>query len=100
MKMIYCQNCRKETGHKRCLGWGTFFAACITFGFWLLIVPFYPLRCIICGADNVEPSNRSGNRNYLFQEKKWYKTWWGIALIILGFIIFSQIAKYLGVQPK
>lgn len=46
----YCPSCHRETGHKRALGWGTFFAAILTWGFWLLILPFYPKRCIVCGT--------------------------------------------------
>lgn len=37
------------TGHKRALGWGTFFAAVLTGGIWLLAIPFYQKRCVICG---------------------------------------------------
>jgi hypothetical protein len=51
MEAEYCHACRRVTGHKRALGWGTFFAVCVTFGFWLLLIPFYPLRCVMCGAD-------------------------------------------------
>lgn len=51
MKDAYCNNCRKMTGHKRTLGWGTFFGGIFTGGFSLLIIPFYPKRCIICGME-------------------------------------------------
>jgi hypothetical protein len=39
------------------LGWGTFFAALLTFGFSLLLIPFYPKRYIICGGEklNIHP---------------------------------------------
>jgi len=49
MKMIYCRNCGKSTGHKRALGFGTLFMVLLTGGLWLIAIPFYPLRCIICG---------------------------------------------------
>lgn len=51
MEYSYCPNCKKETGHKRALGWGTFFGAIFTFGFSLFLIPFYPIRCIICGSE-------------------------------------------------
>jgi len=49
MEYLYCPNCCKMTGHKRALGWGTFFAGVFTFGVSTLAIPFYPKRCIICG---------------------------------------------------
>ena len=45
-----CVNCNRFTGFKRALGFGTFFMVLITFGFWLLVIPFYPVRCSICGS--------------------------------------------------
>jgi TPR repeat protein len=44
MRMMNCPNCGRLTGLKRLLGFGTFFMALLTFGFWLLAIPFYPLR--------------------------------------------------------
>jgi Sel1 repeat len=44
MQMMNCPNCVRLTGFKRSLGFGTFFMALFTFGFWLLAIPFYPLR--------------------------------------------------------
>lgn len=44
-----CDNCGKPTGHRRAFGWGTFFAVVLTVGLWLVALPFYPPRCIICG---------------------------------------------------
>jgi hypothetical protein len=49
MQMIQCPNCGKLTGFKRALGFGTFFMVLITLGLWLLVIPFYPARCINCG---------------------------------------------------
>ena len=53
MEMLYCKNCEQVVGHKRSLGIGTFFAVLVTGGLWLLAIPSYPLRCIVCGL----PSN-------------------------------------------
>lgn len=49
MKTYFCSSCKRETGFKRALGWGTFFACILTGGLWLLTIPFYPKRCIVCG---------------------------------------------------
>jgi hypothetical protein len=49
MKVGYCPNCEKETGYQRKLGFGTLFAVILTGGLWLLVLPFYPKRCSICG---------------------------------------------------
>ncbi len=85
MDFNYCPNCRKDTGRKRALGWGTFFAVILTSGFWLLAIPFYPKRCIVCGHGD-EPSSISkvSNSSYLpSNEKKWYKRWWAIIIFII-----------------
>jgi hypothetical protein len=49
MQMLHCPNCGKLSGFKRALGFGTFFMVLLTFGLWLLVIPFYPARCINCG---------------------------------------------------
>ncbi len=50
MKRQPCETCKTPRPFKRALGWGTFFAVLLTGGFWLLLVPFYRLRCATCGA--------------------------------------------------
>jgi len=47
----HCPNCAKKTGHKRAFGAGTVIGFFFTLGLWLLVMPFYPLRCTICGMD-------------------------------------------------
>lgn len=49
MRYLYCDNCGRKSGYKRQFGWGTFFAVVVTMGFWILALPFYPLRCMNCG---------------------------------------------------
>jgi hypothetical protein len=56
MKMLYCNNCKKNTGHKRAIGVGTLLGGIATFGVSLAAVPFYPLRCVICGAEDKSAS--------------------------------------------
>jgi hypothetical protein len=50
MYTAYCPNCKKETGYKRSLGFGTLFAVMLTGGLWLIAILFYPTRCSVCGG--------------------------------------------------
>ena len=66
MEYSYCSNCKKNTGRKRALGWGTFFAALITGGLWVLAIPFYPKRCIVCGnakREEIAGPDRIGSKD-------------------------------------
>ena len=45
-----CEVCKKVTLRRRRLGFGTLFAVLVTGGFWLLAIPFYPKRCVVCGS--------------------------------------------------
>ena len=77
MKMIHCSNCGNLTGHKRNLGIGTLIMVLITSGLWLLTIPFYPIRCIVCGnkAQGIIGVMRSdgGFRIRLFQYRECYR---------------------------
>ena len=59
MEYLYCTNCRKMTGHKRALGWGTLFGAAFTFGASTAAIPFYPKRCIVCGRKSTDEDSKS-----------------------------------------
>ncbi len=50
MQTLHCPSCGRNTGFKRSLGFGTFFAVILTFGLWLFIIPLYPARCVVCGT--------------------------------------------------
>jgi hypothetical protein len=66
MEYSYCPNCKKMTGHKRALGWGTYFGAALTFGTSLGAVPFYPKRCIVCGnakREEIAGPDRIGSKD-------------------------------------
>ena len=65
MEMVFCPNCNKLTGHKRVIGFGTFFAVLLTAGFWLLALPFYPKRCITCGLTKTESVPWYGTRRVM-----------------------------------
>ena len=51
MEMLQCSNCNKLTGFKRHLGLGTIIGILLTCGLWVLAIPFYPKRCIVCGSE-------------------------------------------------
>jgi len=58
MEYSYCPNCGKMTGHKRALGWGTFFGGLFTLGASTFAIPFYPIRCIVCGRKSSGKESR------------------------------------------
>jgi hypothetical protein len=55
MEMYLCRNCNKMTGHKRALGMGTLLGVLFTGSLWLVAIPFYPKRCIVCGLGPYDP---------------------------------------------
>ena len=118
MEMIHCPNCDRRTGHKRAFGWGTFFAAVITAGLWIFVLPFYPMRCIVCGerkrffatvrprATNIETRpaewssrNKDEQENIYPQNirpQRWYKKGWVILLIFLAVIVTLNLLGHFG----
>ena len=93
MRFHHCSNCNKKTGHKRALGWGTFFAVLITAGLWLLIIPLYPKRCIICGY-NLSSSRTESVIKWVDQHKKGSRelsvsstTFWALVLIFIALLL-------------
>jgi len=50
MKMQKCFNCQQIRGFSRKLGVGTIIMVVLTGGLWILLLPFYPKRCMNCGA--------------------------------------------------
>ena len=101
MKFYYCPHCGRETGHKRALGWGTFFAVLLTGGLWLLAIPFYPKRCIICGSkegpsDISEEESKSGT-----SKKKGISPWVLVFVIPLTIYLVSVFdEEYKTIQPQ
>ena len=55
MNMKRCPGCDRVTGHKRAIGVGSLLAVIVTGGLWLIALPFYSERCIICGNDREVP---------------------------------------------
>ncbi|MBI2411627.1 MAG: hypothetical protein HYV24_00245 [Deltaproteobacteria bacterium] len=77
MKNAFCSSCNRQTGFKRALGWGTFFACILTGGLWLLTIPFYPKRCVIC-------ANKTSKENKEKKEISFER----IGKVLIGFAIF------------
>jgi hypothetical protein len=50
MQMLHCPSCERNTGFKRSLGLMTLLAVLLSFGLWLLLIPLYPARCVVCGT--------------------------------------------------
>lgn len=55
MTMKRCPSCKRETGHRRAVGLLTIVGLVATAGLWLFALPFYPLRCQICGHSAGRP---------------------------------------------
>jgi hypothetical protein len=51
MKMGYCHWCQRNVGYKRAFGIGTLILVILTGGLWIIAMPFYPKRCIVCGNE-------------------------------------------------
>jgi len=81
MKVQYCGTCGRRTGHKRSVGIATFFMVLLTFGFWILLIPFYPTRCVVCGLTKYEATSGS--------LPKWQQ-------FIIVFLLLSFLLWYFG----
>jgi TonB family protein len=80
MQMLQCVNCAKLNGFKRSLGVGTVLMVLLTAGFWILAMPFYPKRCIVCGFDSDDrPSKR-----------------WNNAAVLAAILIFVGLVAWYG----
>lgn len=53
MHSKFCPICHERTPHKRQFGIGTLILFIVTCGFWLLAMPFYPVRCGRCGGGSL-----------------------------------------------
>jgi len=88
MEISFCQNCGKNTGHKRALGAGTILGAVVTGGVSLLGVPFYGKRCVICGltaeqAAQVTSKQSSGRVTAADEAQGWLVLFLVICLLML-----------------
>lgn len=79
--MIYCPNCERHRGFKRSLGFGTLFAVVLSCGLWLLAIPFYPARCVVCGL----------TRSRAFTDRLSMKQRTIILVCVMLFLIFCAI---------
>jgi len=51
MTTMYCKFCKCHVDTKRQIGLVSYLLVIVTFGFWFLIFPLYPKRCIVCKSD-------------------------------------------------
>ena len=92
MDSVHCSSCGRVTGHRKALGWGTFFAVLLTGGFWLLALPFYPNRCIICGE--LAQSQEKSRWQKVFESED-FRVRPGVLVICLGLIIGTVMVSLL-----
>lgn len=92
MDVLYCPNCQKKSGFKRALGVGTIIMIVLTCGFWLLLVPLYPARCINCGTtrgsamiQNTVTALSSTQENS--ESSSGWGTWVAV-IAIIGLVVF------------
>jgi hypothetical protein len=90
MKFAYCANCQAQRGFKRSLGVGTIIIIIITWGIWLFALPFYPVRCIVCGSP---PADKSSIPGYDADAAAARST--KIFFMLLGLIVFLAIASWI-----
>jgi hypothetical protein len=69
VKYLYCPNCGKMTGHKRVIGMGTLIGGVFTLGASLNAIPFYPIRCIVCGR-----KSESSDKEFKTEHTESYQT--------------------------
>jgi len=53
MAQKYCNLCQRDVEAKRQIGIGTLILTVITGGAWILLIPFYSIRCCICKSKNL-----------------------------------------------
>lgn len=51
--MKWCDLCKRNVEPKRKIGAGSLIAVLVTFGWWILAIPFYKKRCPICGGTHL-----------------------------------------------
>jgi hypothetical protein len=96
MIVTNCPSCQRVTGHKRALGWGTFFAVVLTGGLWLLALPLYKARCVICGTLPTEAGPRVVSEEARVAGARYSA---GVTLVVMG-ALFVGIILLVWLVPK
>ena len=87
MKRGYCVDCQGVRPFRRAFGWGTFFAVIFTAGFWMLALPFYPIRCPVCGGPWAAPTAAQVATARDKPARPWSRADWAIISVILAAIV-------------
>jgi hypothetical protein len=93
MRMYHCSNCNKLTGFKRSLGFGTFFAVLLTFGFWTFLIPLYPKRCMTCGLRYVDSASGAGSASGVRKSEWWHWVIAGLFLYCLFAVVYVRLTS-------
>lgn len=92
MLFTYCPNCKETRGFKRAIGIGTVIAIILTGGLWLLAIPFYPKRCIVCGLPHTVSKDYTESQKPILNsypaEPFYKKTWFWL---LIGFLLLAVI---------
>src|ERR1019366_842919 len=94
MHVTHCYVCNRPSGFARRLGWGTFFMVLITFGLWLVVIPFYPLRCATCGCTRGEAGpapGEPGKRGLTGGATPWELI---IVFIVVGTLVLAAVQHF------
>ena len=81
MSTMYCNLCKRPVEAKRNIGIGSLILIVLTFGVWLLAIPFYSKRCAICKSDSLSDSSHTAEGIALGVNPKKNGTNW---LLVLG----------------
>lgn len=87
MTFMHCDNCSKPTGFRRAFGMGTFLGVVFTGGLLFLCLPFYPKRCVVCGASESD-LRRLRPRNTFAQTKADAKE----TAVRIGYVLLALVA--------
>lgn len=94
MAIRHCEMCDRPVQTKRQIGVGTLLLVLITWGFWLLTIPFYRQRCPVCKGDEF-----GGLRDGVVKQREDHRrrfqltfVWVAIAVVWLGYVVATHMA--------
>ena len=98
MVFKYCTNCTKKTGHKRAFGAGTVIGVILTLGLWAIVMPVYPIRCMICGNES-QPHEDEGSIVWPIARRPGPFVWLVVSILLLLVLsrwhVFQDLEHYI-----